>query len=154
MTWSSAVCDITWDVTRRLLNLICVDLWEFESKKVRFVAERPLEAEQRGNLSVKLLQNDDMSRTCGLSGECYQDPTSAFWPFSQVPMSNHHYLTILTSLLTPRYKLFALFLILSCKKIIFLTKSLFRQCAFLLFGSAGGITDRHRSGSPWHSLRR
>ena len=67
---------------------------------------------------------------------------------------NHHYLTILTSLLTPRYKLFALFLILSCKKIIFLTKSLFRQCAFLLFGSAGGITDRHRSGSPWHSLRR
>ena len=87
MTWSSAVCDITWDVTRRLLNLICVDLWEFESKKVRFVAERPLEAEQRGNLSVKLLQNDDMSRTCGLSGECYQDPTSAFWPFSQVPMS-------------------------------------------------------------------
>ena len=67
MTRSSAVCDITWDVTRRLLNLICVDLWEFESKKVRFVAERPLEAEQRGNLSVKLLQNDDMSRTCGFA---------------------------------------------------------------------------------------
>ena len=88
VTWSSAVCDITWDVTRRLLNLICVDLWEFESKKVRFVAERPLEADQRGNLSGKLLQNDDMSRSCGLSAKCYQDFASAFWPFSQVSKHN------------------------------------------------------------------
>ena len=52
------------------------------AKKVRFVAERLLEAEQRGNLSGKLLQNDDMSRSCGLAEKCYQD--SAFWPFSQV----------------------------------------------------------------------
>lgn len=44
-----------------LLNLICVDLWEFWDKKVSFVAERPLEAEKRGNLSGKLFQNDDMS---------------------------------------------------------------------------------------------
>ena len=45
----------------KLLNLICVDLWEFWDKKVSFVAERPLEADQSGNLSGKLFQNDDMS---------------------------------------------------------------------------------------------
>ena len=44
-----------------LLNLICVDLWEFWDKKVSFVAERPLEAEKTGNFSGKLFQNDDMS---------------------------------------------------------------------------------------------
>ena len=34
--------------------------------------------------NCEILQNDDMSRTCGLSAKCYQDFTSAFWPFSQV----------------------------------------------------------------------
>ena len=35
-----------------LLNLICVDLWEFWDKKVSFVAERPLEAEKRGRVKI------------------------------------------------------------------------------------------------------
>ena len=59
VTRSSAVCDITRDVTRGLPNLLLTSFalicGNFCGKKVRFVAERPLEAEHGGNLSVKFV---------------------------------------------------------------------------------------------------